>query len=514
MERKRKRHNMAEDRQLTKNEQDIIDFGKLNQKALQAIDKPVLQEKQANFISTQPESPIMSEASPSLADAPPGQLSTILSNVGANESTQLVDNAIKAQNAKNQEAIDSTVPEQPAVPSAPVDTGAGDYFKMQEASVQTALKAGRLSAAAQEAYHAERSQLAQKDLEAQKQKQAAFDIDWDKKTKEYEDTVAEMKSLANEKVYPGAFLARQDTIGAVSTGIAVALGAFAATAAGTNQNLGIDMINKAIERDIDAQKFNLDKKQLIKGKELDARNNLLVKMREKYSTDVAATAAAKATMLQLAEDKMRQQLAKSVMPLQSQAAAQSAMAQITAQKLTFLGQAKAAEMQANAMKDLDVTNLSEEQLNLMEAQNKGFRDRYVPGYGPASSKKSKEDFDTYRADVDPAIAGIKRIQELAKDYNKFTDWTTRKKLAGEASAILGSLRLPYTGPGILNEQEKEDLRKNVIGNPSDFFSVASLEKTKLQTTLNKLSSDMDIRAKQAGLNPRNTALQKAKDKLK
>lgn len=68
------------------------------------------------------------------------------------------------------------------------------------------------------------------------------------------------------------------TGGKITAGIAIALGALGGALSGTNGNVGLDLINKAIERDIKMQEMNLDKT----GKAIQQKRGILSDYRDQF----------------------------------------------------------------------------------------------------------------------------------------------------------------------------------------------------------------------------------------
>lgn len=127
-------------------------------------------------------------------------------------------------------------------------------------------------------------------------------------------------------------------------------------------------------------------------------------------------------------------------------------------------------------------------------------------YAVAKNKHAAEKLDEFNSSVEPALASIDRILELERSY-KLTDKLKgvagfsekRKQIEGEIVKLIGNLRLPYTGPGILTDKEYERL-KTTIGNPGSTFSLPSHEVAKLQTTQAALAADRRSAYHRAGIN--------------
>ena len=115
----------------------------------------------------------------------------------------------------------------------------------------------------------------------------------------------------------------------------------------------------------------------------------------------------------------------------------------------------------------------------------------------ADNKAAADDLRKFNADIEPAIAGANRVLKLAKQGSRFS-LKDRGIIAADMKALVGQLRIPFTGPGILTDKEYDRLM-DTLGDPTAFFALPSVERQKLRTVINKLSSDRRIRYKQVGI---------------
>ena len=100
---------------------------------------------------------------------------------------------------------------------------------------------------------------------------------------DYENTLSELKNMAGQQVIPGKYLAQQDTGAALMTGIAVVAGLYGQNLTGSNTNIGMDMITKAIDKDVELQKYDIDRRTHLKQKELEVKDSLFSKMRPTWN---------------------------------------------------------------------------------------------------------------------------------------------------------------------------------------------------------------------------------------
>lgn len=327
-----------------------------------------------------------------------------------------------------------------------------------------------------------------------------FDADYGQKMKDFEQSVAEYKQAAGEKVMPGKILADMATGQRVQAGIFMALSAYGASISG-QENQALKVINNAIERDIEAQKFNIENK--LKGARMgiDGSQYLLSQMRQKFGDDTTAILASKDAMLAMTQQQLNINASK-LDQATAKPKSDAMNAQIEIQRQTLKQQIYQAQAQAFMLQSVSrgsAKELTPAQMDAMEGVSKGFRDRWVQGYGEASNKEQGQEFIKYASETAPAIRGLKRIQDLTKGFNKITDLTKRAEIQTELAAVLGALRIPITGPGILTESERQDILNKVIGNPNAIMELSSIMRHKLKTTLNKLRIDLADRGKIAGL---------------
>lgn len=164
-------------------------------------------------------------------------------------------------------------------------------------------------------------------------------------------------------VDPGRYWASKSMPGKLAAIVGLALGAIGAGNDGINRAAG--MIQQNIDKDIDAQKaeheFRLKKGQA----GVDAAQNLYSMNHAALQDDIAATAATKASGLELAENQLKQIAATAQSPIAKANAAQLA-AQLQAKKAEFDG--KAYERKADAEKTKQLIGLEQQKVGLEAAK--------------------------------------------------------------------------------------------------------------------------------------------------
>lgn len=131
------------------------------------------------------------------------------------------------------------------------------------------------------------------------------------------------------------------------------------------------------------------------------------------------------------------------------------------------------------------------------------RDRMVRlpngNYALSFNKKQSENLNKYISEIQPAIEGAKRLQNIANDPNfSRLSLQDRAKTAVEIKALVGQLRLPFTGPGQLTEKEYDRLL-STVGDPTSLASLPYLERAKIDTLVNKLVSDLNGQYRASGI---------------
>lgn len=388
---------------------------------------------------------------------------------------------------------------------------------LQQAGINSAAKAGHEAAAAEHAFQKSAEALQLEDVAKQQDLKVKFDLDYQEKMDGLEQSMKDMKDLAGEKVIPGAVLARQDTSSSLMTGLAVALGGIGGALQGTNKNIGLDMINKAIDRDVAAQEFNLNYKFKVGAADVANQTSLLAKMREKFGDDKSALAATKLTMLDAVQRKMNAELTKQGGSRDTAVTAQQQMASgaLAERRATIEMQLKAAQELAfreqQSQMDLggDRSKWTDYQISYYEKTtgDKSLRDRFVPNFGPATNKFAAEEFSKFNSEIGPALDGISRLNKLSEESNKVTDWGARRKIEAERQALIGKLRVPFTGPGILNDAERAALSA-VIGDPNKLLSFKGLEQASLRQVETILRDSQARRIREAGFDVRPSASDK------
>lgn len=139
------------------------------------------------------------------------------------------------------------------------------------------------------------------------------------------------KDIKEAKIDPNKYLGDLSTIGKASTVLGLIFGGIGGGLQRTGQNVALDTLNKLIDRDISAQKANLDKKTSL----LSSYYHQLGDMR-------TAENMARATMLEQFSDQLKSEAAKSQDPM-AKARANQALGQLQMQTAQIVAQTGARQ---------------------------------------------------------------------------------------------------------------------------------------------------------------------------
>lgn len=284
----------------------------------------------------------------------------------------------------------------------------------------------------------------------------------------------------------------------VLAGIALFLGAAGGSI--TGKNPVIDIMSKAIDQDIDAQKTNIRLQAEGKLQNYSMKNNMYAQMMSKYKNEEQATAAVQLLKLEQLKSQFNA-VASDYSGSDIEAKRQMANSFIDQQKLQAKMQFAAAAKQKEILGALGMSG----EAQAINALPKELQEKYVPGYGVATNKESAQEFQKVRAGLEPVVNAIDSLVPRLQKLNRVTDPKQKAALQTEIAALAGKLRLPITGPGAMTEDEYKRLR-DLVGDPTKLFSVRAWELAKMSSVKNMLNRDLDASASQYGLTRKNMNL--------
>lgn len=288
------------------------------------------------------------------------------------------------------------------------------------------------------------------ELQRQKNEQRQADL-VDKQITKEEDEIA--------GIDPNRFWKNASTPKKILAGISLALGAIGAAFTPGGENKGATAITNLINQDIEAQKLDINQEMLKKQHALRLTSLRL--------DEISSQINNKQRLVQI------QNLKSQINERENKVKAQRVRSKL---------------LQQGAITDPNLLTKDERERSLI-----------TPGgeLKLALSKDAANKTRAFQNEVMPAIAGAKRILKISKEGSRFS-LEDRAKIATDLKALVGNLRIPFTGPGILTETEYNRLLAT-IGDPSKLFALPELERVKMQTVINKLQGDLKIRFKNAGI---------------
>lgn len=262
----------------------------------------------------------------------------------------------------------------------------------------------------------------------------------------------------------------------IMANIALALGSFSQVYTGSKTNPALDMIDKGVEHQARKDKLRYDQKLALKRELLESGQQKLKILTAQ--TNNAETKAKLNMMYQQIEAKRQE----------TQAELQAALQQQVQAKNMYSGAPISDEVMA--------TLKPEQQKSIVNINGK----RYMAS-GPDVARTFNEEYLNGQA----ALGKLKKYQEFVEKGGLRTLGEKgligffRDKGASETlkTAIIGTLRLPFTGPGVLTPVEREDL-KNAIGK-FGLFDLPILQKDKLSLVIKDIEARMQSSADLAGI---------------
>lgn len=263
----------------------------------------------------------------------------------------------------------------------------------------------------------------------------------------------------------------------IMANIALALGSFSQVYTGSKTNPALDMIDKGVEHQARKDKLRFDQKLALKRELLESGQQKIKILTAQ--TNNAETKAKLNMMYQQIEAKRQE----------TQAELQAALQQQVQAKNIYSGAPISDEVMATLKPD--------EQKSVVTIGGK----KYMVTGGPQAAQKFREEFTESTA----TLGKLKQYEKFVEKGGLGTigekGLTGYYKDKGAANtlktAIVGALRLPMTGPGILTDKERESLVK-AIGDYG-IFDLPAFQKPKLQIVIKDLEARMQGSADMVGI---------------
>jgi hypothetical protein len=314
------------------------------------------------------------------------------------------------------------------------------------------------------------NQLAQNDKEYQRQVQDSVKREKDLKA-QFDQEYTKLKSdVDNQKIDSRRWWKNKSTGDKVLTMVGMALSALSPS---SFQN-AMSAIDKTIERDINEQKSDIEMGR----QKINDSRTLYAENLKRFGDERVALASSRLMNAEMIKNKMNSQLSG----LKGEVA--------KANGLKLMGQI-----------DMYAQKQQAEIAKILGERAKEARILTVPGYeGKFPTSEVAKNFAQNKTLVDEAKVSIDRLIEINKIPFKSMSPQLRAEANSLQNLLVGKLRVPIVGPGAMNESE-QNLIKDVIANPTDFFSLSSTNNTRLNTLKNSLTGSVEREAKTYGVRP-------------
>jgi hypothetical protein len=298
------------------------------------------------------------------------------------------------------------------------------YFDQYESAIRDSTVLAQKQAGANSAYANQAAQIIQDRDDQLMQLRAAQNVEWDKQKQGLEQAVA---GVTGSKIDPNRFWADKST----GSRIGMAISMFFSGLNGSNA--GIQILNSAIDRDIEAQRADL----LTKREGVQMQRGLLSDMMEKFGDERQAIAAAKVSALELAQIKLQAQAA-TVTGQNAILEARKGLAALGVQKMEAVQKFKEATMLSGAY--LNQNNI----VGKIMAQPKELRGQLM------EEKKAYDAAEAANKTIDTVYRDLSEKASFSKQIISPLAASTEKKTA---TAKLYPYARIIAGPGSFTDSD-------------------------------------------------------------
>lgn len=342
----------------------------------------------------------------------------------------------------------------PQAPQGPALLGYGGVQKDMAAASQTQMDGARKAADAAANVEIAKADAAQKVASFQEQQAAQQRQAEAQRAAQLQKIQGDYDAAAREvakpppDVNPNRWWGSRSTAQKVTAGVAVALSGIGAglIRRGQASNGALDMINRFIAEDVDAQKANIEKDMRAKSMNLSAMQSLYSMNLSRFGDARAAEAATRGMLLEKVRAETEAKIARSgsdvvrangellVGQIQQQAAqSRLSLTQAMNDSLVKKGtldlqrheidsKNAASQRQAIAMAVRGDVGAGTDPSQLTEDE----RERFVPGYGLALTKDAAKEARKMAGDYEKARGTIRKLIEYRKEYGSETLPTAAK----------------------------------------------------------------------------------------
>lgn len=255
----------------------------------------------------------------------------------------------------------------------------------------------------------------------------------------------------------------------LGTVLALSLGAVGQGLQGAKSNPVIDFFDKIAERQANKDKLTLDQKAMLQRQLYEHGQQEIQKLEQ------ATNSAYRKDMLRLQYAELQGKKDEATQRLML------ALSKQTADASKWNGRALTPEQEA--------TLTLQERRNVVPLPDG--RKVLAQSYEDASKFKSQA------AEINNALGSIRELQKLGRTGSKLSP-TNHAQAKSMITKIVGALRLPYTGPGVLTDSERQMLIET-LGSPLGWLSLRSVELAKLKQVEHDLMANLQSTARTYGI---------------
>ncbi len=362
-------------------------------------------------------------------------------------------------------------------------TLSGSYGKMMQ-GIQAEAKA-------REGLAQEQTGILQAAQESQAKLQEQYQQEFDDLNMERQNVIHDIQ---NGHIDPERFW---DNHSKVASAIGIILAGFNPT---NSPNAAVNFLKFQMEQNLDAQKKNLG-----------AKENLLSANLRQFGNMKDAMDMTRVMQADVAKSQLEIAAAKATSPL-AKAAAMKAAAELEGQYAPLFQKVATQQAISKLMQGTEADPSRIPQiLDMMESTDpekaKALRGRFIPDVGFAQVEKDATDLKEMRGGMLEARSGLEKLLKLTNRPLKSLSTDDRAEASTIQQTLVGALRLPITGPGAMNEGEREMLQK-IIANPTSMFTLDSSTKVRLKTLMSTLDDKFAAAAKARGVNYKSESAKK------
>lgn len=378
-----------------------------------------------------------------------------------------------------------------AAPAAPAPVAAPelsmpastDELKNLQSAQQKQLKGLQMEAdaiaqsSAAEEMAARESRMAQEDIQAQ------FNNDYNSLQEEQRAILEDFRA---GHIDPNKMWHEKSTPGKIAT----IIGILASGLSGESDNQALKVLNHQIDRDIDAQKANMNQK-----------SNLLSALSQQMGSVRAGAEMMRNMQMGIAATQMQEAAAQAKDPIAKAKLLQQAgviQQQFAASNAKIAAQQTVDKLMVAVNKD---PSKAPQLLQAMRKVNpeaaKEMEGKYVDGVGFARDREGAQKLRDAVAASSNIKSGVNRLLEINKISGKSLNPTLKAEAESIVTGLMGPMRAAL-GLGTLSEGDKKML-EDLIRNPTKLMSLDSSNKKSLETLLKRTDEGIAGIAKAQGL---------------